>query len=108
MRCASSASVRSRELLYNVQPVSKHIGQEAIRGNLANSSYACRERVGKYFIQLCGTTPCMVNGSEEIKATICKHLGIHEGGKPSVACAASIATRNIVDVQKRRLMGYSR
>jgi len=26
-----------------------------------------RERVGKYFIQLCGTTPCMVCGSEEIK-----------------------------------------
>jgi NADH dehydrogenase (ubiquinone) flavoprotein 2 len=40
-----------------------------------------RERVGKYFIQLCGTTPCMVNGSEEIKATICKHLGISEGGE---------------------------
>lgn len=39
-----------------------------------------RERVGKYFIQLCGTTPCMVNGSEEIKATICKHLGIEDGG----------------------------
>jgi hypothetical protein len=38
-----------------------------------------RERVGKYFIQLCGTTPCMVNGSEEIKAAICAHLGIHEG-----------------------------
>lgn len=40
-----------------------------------------RERVGKYFIQLCGTTPCMVNGSEEIKQTIEKHLGIHEGGE---------------------------
>jgi NADH dehydrogenase (ubiquinone) flavoprotein 2 len=39
-----------------------------------------RERVGKYFIQLCGTTPCMVNGAEEIKATICKHLGIEDGG----------------------------
>lgn len=38
-----------------------------------------RERVGKYFIQLCGTTPCMVNGSEEIKATIEKHLGIKTG-----------------------------
>ena len=46
-----------------------------------------RERVGKYFIQLCGTTPCMVNGSEEIKAAIAKqldemdyaHLGIKEG-----------------------------
>ena len=39
-----------------------------------------RERVGKYFIQLCGTTPCMVNGSEEIKATICKFAGIEDGG----------------------------
>lgn len=38
-----------------------------------------RERVGKYFIQLCGTTPCMVNGSEEVKAAIEKHLGIKEG-----------------------------
>jgi len=38
-----------------------------------------RERVGKYFIQLCGTTPCMVNGSEHIKAAIEKHLGIKEG-----------------------------
>lgn len=40
-----------------------------------------RERVGKYFIQLCGTTPCMVNGSEEIKQTICKHLNVHDGGE---------------------------
>ncbi len=38
-----------------------------------------REPVGKYFIQLCGTTPCMINGSEEIKATIEKELGIHDG-----------------------------
>lgn len=38
-----------------------------------------REKVGKYFIQLCGTTPCMVCGSEEIKAVICAELGIKEG-----------------------------
>lgn len=38
-----------------------------------------RERVGKYFIQLCGTTPCMVCGSEEIKKTIEDNLGIKEG-----------------------------
>lgn len=44
---------------------------------------ACSEKVGKWFIQLCGTTPCMVNGAEEIKATIEKHLGIKEGGKRS-------------------------
>lgn len=39
-----------------------------------------REKVGKYFIQLCGTTPCMICGSEEIKTTIENHLGIKEGG----------------------------
>ena len=38
-----------------------------------------RTKVGKYFIQLCGTTPCMICGSEEIKRTIESHLGIHSG-----------------------------
>lgn len=38
-----------------------------------------REKVGKYFIQLCGTTPCMICGSEDIKKTIEDHLGIKEG-----------------------------
>ena len=38
-----------------------------------------REKVGKYFIQLCGTTPCMVCGSEAIKHAIEDHLGIKEG-----------------------------
>jgi len=38
-----------------------------------------RTPVGKYFIQLCGTTPCMVCGSEDIKNAITKHLGIRNG-----------------------------
>jgi len=38
-----------------------------------------RNPVGKYFIQLCGTTPCMICGSEEIQQTIEKHLGIKNG-----------------------------
>ncbi|KAL3786481.1 hypothetical protein ACHAWO_006097 [Cyclotella atomus] len=38
-----------------------------------------RTKVGKYFIQLCGTTPCMICGSEDIKKTIEKHLGIKNG-----------------------------
>ena len=38
-----------------------------------------REPVGKYFIQLCGTTPCMVCGSEAIKKAIEDKLGIKEG-----------------------------
>lgn len=39
-----------------------------------------RTKVGKYFIQLCGTTPCMICGSEDIKRTIEGHLGIKSGG----------------------------
>jgi len=39
-----------------------------------------REKVGKYFIQLCGTTPCMICGAGDIKKTIESHLGITDGG----------------------------
>mmetsp|Transcript_49252 Transcript_49252/g.148253 ORF Transcript_49252/g.148253 Transcript_49252/m.148253 type:complete len:173 (-) Transcript_49252:464-982(-) len=38
-----------------------------------------RTKVGKYFLQLCGTTPCMICGSEDIKKTIENHLGIKNG-----------------------------
>ena len=38
-----------------------------------------RTKRGKYFIQLCGTTPCMICGSEDISKTIQKHLGIKNG-----------------------------
>ena len=38
-----------------------------------------RTKVGKYFIQLCGTTPCMICGSNDIRNTIEKHLGIKNG-----------------------------
>ncbi|WP_088347641.1 MULTISPECIES: NADH-quinone oxidoreductase subunit NuoE [Rhodomicrobium] len=31
--------------------------------------------VGKYFIQLCGTTPCMLRGSEELRAICQKMIG---------------------------------
>lgn len=38
-----------------------------------------REPVGKYHIQLCGTTPCMVFGAQEIKKVIEQECGILEG-----------------------------
>ena len=38
-----------------------------------------RVPVGKYFIQLCGTTPCMICGAQHIKQTIMDHLGIKDG-----------------------------
>ncbi|KAJ3168049.1 ndufv2NADH dehydrogenase flavoprotein subunit 2 [Geranomyces variabilis] len=38
-----------------------------------------REPVGKYFLQVCTTTPCQLCGSDEILDTIQKHLGIKVG-----------------------------
>ena len=33
------------------------------------------EPVGRYFIQMCGTTPCMLRGSDEIKAVLQRRVG---------------------------------
>ena len=33
------------------------------------------EPVGKYFIQMCGTTPCMIAGSDDIKAVLERRVG---------------------------------
>jgi NADH dehydrogenase (ubiquinone) flavoprotein 2 len=38
-----------------------------------------RSPVGKYHLQLCGTTPCQLCGAEEVRGAIEKHLGIHVG-----------------------------
>ena len=61
--------------------VAKVTGQAPIRVYEVATFYTMfnRTKVGKYFIQLCGTTPCMVCGSEEIKKTIEDHLHIKEG-----------------------------
>jgi NADH dehydrogenase (ubiquinone) flavoprotein 2 len=41
-----------------------------------------RNPVGKYFVQVCTTTPCMLGGvgSDEIMKACEKELGIHSGG----------------------------
>ena len=39
-----------------------------------------RTPVGKYHLQVCGTTPCMVRGAREVISAIEKHLGIENGG----------------------------
>ena len=33
------------------------------------------EPVGRYFIQMCGTTPCMLRGSDDIKAVLQRRIG---------------------------------
>ena len=38
-----------------------------------------REKVGKYHLQVCTTTPCMLCDSDSIMEAITKHLGISPG-----------------------------
>jgi NADH dehydrogenase (ubiquinone) flavoprotein 2 len=40
-----------------------------------------RQPVGKFHLQVCGTTPCQLCGAEKIIHAIEKHLGIHLGGQ---------------------------
>lgn len=42
-----------------------------------------REKLGKFHIMLCGTTPCMVCGAYDIMHTIEAHLDIKAGKKPT-------------------------
>ena len=39
-----------------------------------------RTPVGKYHLQVCGTTPCMLRGAQEVIDTIKEHLGIELDG----------------------------
>eukprot|EP01084_Bolivina_argentea_P102102 182961_1 len=38
-----------------------------------------RQKIGKYHLQVCGTTPCMVRGSDEVFRAIQDYAGIHQG-----------------------------
>ena len=88
--------------------VAKTVGVAPIRVYEVATFYTMfnRTKVGKYFIQLCGTTPCMICGSEEIKRTIEKHLGIKEGETTSdglftlreVECLGSCANAPMVQM----------
>lgn len=42
-----------------------------------------REPMGKYHLQVCCTTPCMIRGSYEIMDTIKHKTGIHHDGETS-------------------------
>lgn len=88
--------------------VAKVVGVAPIRVYEVATFYTMfnREKVGKYFIQLCGTTPCMICGSEHIKKTIEDHLGIKEGQTTSdglftlreVECLGSCANAPMVQL----------
>ncbi|EFJ36276.1 hypothetical protein SELMODRAFT_165405 [Selaginella moellendorffii] len=58
--------------------IAEIIGVPSIRVYEVATFYSMfnRTKVGKYHIQVCGTTPCMIRGSRDIEAALLKHLGV--------------------------------
>ena len=61
--------------------------------------------VGEHFVQLCGTTPCMLRGSDDLKAVCEKHIGpqnqVTEDGKLSwleVECLGACVNAPMVQI----------
>ncbi len=42
--------------------------------------------VGRYHVQVCGTTPCMLRGSDDVLAA-CKNMGRNRGGTRRAGCS---------------------
>ena len=63
--------------------------------------------VGRYYVQVCGTTPCMLNGSEDLKEACRKHIGpkdtVSDDGKFSwteVECLGACVNAPMVQINK--------
>lgn len=64
-----------------IEKVTEMLGVSLIRGYEVASFYTMFNLtpVGKYHIQICGTTPCMLQGSENLQRVCKQHLGIVSG-----------------------------
>jgi NADH-quinone oxidoreductase subunit E len=67
--------------------------------------------MGKFSIQVCCTTPCMINGSDELIAYVEQKLGVKRGGEITpdglfsvhqVECLGSCDTAPMLQVNKER------
>ena len=66
--------------------------------------------VGKYHLQVCCTTPCMINGSDDIIGYLEQKLGIERGGTTpdglfsvhQVECLGSCGTAPMLQVNRQR------
>lgn len=61
-----------------IEKITEMLGVPLIRGYEVATFYTLfnLNPVGKYHVQICGTTPCMLQGSEEVKQACERHLGI--------------------------------
>ena len=64
-----------------IEKVTEILGMPLIRGYEVATFYTMfnLEPVGKYLVQICGTTPCMLRGSEDLKEVCRKTLKIDCG-----------------------------
>lgn len=64
-----------------IEKVTEMLGMPVIRGYEVATFYTMfnLNPVGKYHVQICGTTPCMLRGSEELKYACERHLSISCG-----------------------------
>ncbi|MBA3813990.1 MAG: NADH-quinone oxidoreductase subunit NuoE [Alphaproteobacteria bacterium] len=64
-----------------IEKVTEILGVSLVRGYEVATFYTMFNLtpVGQYHVQICGTTPCMLRGSEDLKRVCKKHLGIAEG-----------------------------
>ena len=60
-----------------IEKVAEQLGMPLIRALEIATFYTMfnLEPVGKFYIQMCGTTPCMLQGSDEIKAVLERRIG---------------------------------
>ena len=64
-----------------IELIAERLGMAKIRVLEVASFYTMYnlKPVGKYFLQLCGTTPCMLRGSDDVSRCIKDKLGISSG-----------------------------
>jgi NADH-quinone oxidoreductase E subunit len=64
-----------------IEKVTEMLGVPVIRGYEVATFYTLfnLKPVGKYHVQICGTTPCMLRGSEDLKHVCKRFLGIDYG-----------------------------
>mmetsp|Transcript_56074 Transcript_56074/g.177679 ORF Transcript_56074/g.177679 Transcript_56074/m.177679 type:complete len:198 (-) Transcript_56074:96-689(-) len=60
--------------------VARILGVAPIRVYEVASFYSMynRQKVGKYHVMVCGTTPCMLRGSRDLEAALSEHWGIEK------------------------------
>ena len=90
-----------------VEYVAKYLGMPVIRVLEVASFYFMYnlKPVGKFHVQVCGTTPCMLRGSDDIM-TACKKRGMVKGGVSAdglwtlteVECMGNCATAPMVQI----------